>query len=219
MGWFNTLVCITYLLSTKPTRAPPWTIELLSILCCPLLQCQSSSGSVGESIWPAFERPRSISLLSSLKKAVSIRTCLRKRRLIVSFLLLGNNSTLCIKRCPVLMIYHGYPPKNFVLRFCLLTPHKLYSQIILFWQDTDQCLLKGSLLLRLWMLQFPWQHTHHLRINTQFSAPLGCPTFESRVLREQKFLMFVFSMNLKNSCIANKLSVHTPDVTFIVRGD
>ena len=106
MEWFNTLICITYLLSTKLTRAPPWRIELPSILRCPLLQCQSSSGSVGKSIWPAFKRPRFISLLSSLKKEVLIRTCLRKRRLIVSFLLLGNNSTLCIKRCGVLMISH-----------------------------------------------------------------------------------------------------------------
>ena len=42
-------------------RDPTWELSCVSVDICviyPLLQCQSSSGSVGKSIWLAFRRPK-----------------------------------------------------------------------------------------------------------------------------------------------------------------
>ena len=41
-----------------PKRSNPKPDWAVSMDIYPLLQCQSSSGSVGKSIWPAFRRPR-----------------------------------------------------------------------------------------------------------------------------------------------------------------
>ena len=66
---------------------------------------------------------------------------------------------------------------------------------------------------------FPWQHTHHLRSNTQFSAPLGCPTNESSVLREHSFWCSFSQWTLKIVYSEQAQCSHTRCHSFTVHGD